>query len=283
MTCAACRIAAAARVRRPGVSARVPIVMALVVWGCNSVGWAQPASGVKPPRPAVVATAPDQWRDLTPSQKQFLQPLEHDWSGLDAQQRRKWLTLSGRAPGMSADERQRIQARMTEWATLTPVQRGEARLRYQDARQLSAHDRQARWDAYQSLPTEQKQQLAARASLPPESARKAASGAARAERPAHDPSAKSNMANTVPNPALASPPKPIGPALLQARPGATTTLIGKQAAPPSHQMTGMPKIAATPEFVDKATLLPQRGAQARAASRPAAPASGGAQAASTPR
>jgi hypothetical protein len=49
-----------------------------------------------------------------------------------------------------------------------------------------------------------------------------------------------------------------------------------RAAPPAHHQTGMPKIAATPGFVDPATLLPKRGPQgaavrsAAASSEPAA-------------
>jgi len=41
--------------------------------------------------------------------------------------------------------------------------------------------------------------------------------------------------------------------------------MSKRPAPPAHQQTGLPKIAATPEFVDRTTLLPQRGAQGAAA------------------
>jgi len=48
--------------------------------------------------------------------------------------------------------------------------------------------------------------------------------------------------------------------------------MSKRPTPPSHQQTGLPKIAATPEFVDKSTLLPRRGPQA-AATRSAAAAS----------
>jgi hypothetical protein len=64
--------------------------------------------------------------------------------------------------------------------------------------------------------------------------------------------------------------------VVQAQPGATTTLISKRPTPPAHQQAGIPKIAATPEFVDKRTLLPQRGPQAAAtrsaaASAPSAP------------
>ena len=67
----------------------------------------------------------------------------------------------------------------------------------------------------------------------------------------------------------AAAPKPVAPTVVQAQPGATTTLISKRPAPPAHQQTGLPKIAATPGFVDKSTLLPQRGPQG-AATRSAA-------------
>ena len=80
--------------------------------------------------------------------------------------------------------------------------------------------------------------------------------------------------NIVPNPGFAVPLKPVAPTVVQARPGATTTLISKVPAPPMHQQTGMPKIAATPEFVDKTTLLPRRGPQGAATrSAAASPAS----------
>jgi len=214
------------------------------------------------------------WQDLTSIQQGQLQSLERDWSSIDARQKQKWLELSTRMPGMSADERQRIQARMADWAKLTPDQRGQARIRFQEAKQLPAQDRQDRWDAYQSLSVEQKKQLAARAlsaASSADSVRKAANTTPRTDRSARDvPQPKSN---TVPNPAFAASPKPVAPAVVQARPGATTTLITKLPAPPLHEHTGMPKIAATPEFVNKATLLPKRGPQA-AASRAATPASG---------
>ena len=147
-------------------------------------------------------------------------------------------------------------------------------MNYQEARQLPAQDRQARWKAYEALGPEQKQQLAAKAAPGDEAARKGNSPrndnkldkAARAG----GPQAKSNI---VPNPAFASPPRTIGPTVVQARPGATTTSITKRPTPPGHQQTGLPKIAGTPEFVNQSTLLPQRGPQGaatRAATTPAA-------------
>ncbi len=208
------------------------------------------------------------WQDLNPAQKTALKPLERDWSGIDLQRKQKWLKISARFPRMSADEQSRVQARMAEWAKMTPQERGQARLNYQDAKQVPAIDRQARWESYQALSPEQKRQLAARAAPPaaPASTSAFAEGSRKSAPPGtsvsrETPQAKSNL---VPNPAFAVPRKQVGPTVTQAGPGATTTLMSKRPVPPSHQQTGLPKIAATPEFVNKATLQPKRGPQAAA-------------------
>ena len=212
------------------------------------------------------------WRDLKAAQQAALKPLEHDWSDIDTPQKQKWLQLVARFPKMSASEQERVQARMAGWAKLTPKERGQTRLNFEEARQLPSLDRQARWDAYQALPAEQKRQLAARAApatapvagsvAATDTARKPGTADARADRPdkaARDAAlAKSNI---VPNPAFANRPGSVSPTVVRAGPGATTTSISKRATPPSHQQTGLPKIAATPEFVDRNTLLPQRGPQ----------------------
>ena len=49
---------------------------------------------------------------------------------------------------------------------------------------------------------------------------------------------KEAKANVVPNPALAQPPRPVAPTLVQAAPGATTTLITRRPTPPPHQQIG---------------------------------------------
>ena len=56
----------------------------------------------------------------------------------------------------------------------------------------------------------------------------------------------------------------VGPTVVQRGAGATTTLVSKPATPPLHQQAGLPKVAATPGFVDSTTLLPKRGAQGAA-------------------
>ena len=236
-------------------------------------------SSAQGPGPAPAATRPAvaeqglRWSDLKAAQQATLKPLERDWSGIDAARKQKWIELSSRFAKLTPDEQGRVQERMAQWAKLTPAERGQARVHFQEATQLPPQDRQARWKAYEALSPEQKQQLAARAApvAPmPDSARKAVP-AGRVERAPRDsaPQAKSNI---VPNPSFAAPPTAVAPTVVQARPGATTTLITKRATPPGHQQTGLPKIAATPEFVNKATLLPKRGPQG-AATRSTAAAS----------
>jgi hypothetical protein len=192
------------------------------------------------------------WKDLTAAQQSALRPLEAQWAQIDAPRKQKWIEIAGRFPSLPPAERDRVQARMAEWAKLTPSQRRDARMNYQAAQQVPQQSREARWEAYQALPADQRRQLA----TPPAPVPRAAA------RPTDQaPQAKSNI---VPNPAHGAATKAVAPTIVQARPGATTSLMSAKPAPPVHQQTGMPKIAATPGFVDKSTLLPQRGPQGAA-------------------
>jgi hypothetical protein len=211
---------------------------------------------------AQAAESGPHWRDLNAEQRAVLKPLERDWSGIDATRKQKWLDIAARYPKMPPDEQSRISNRMNAWAKMTPTERGQARLNFQEARQLTRQERQASWEAYQALTPEQKRQFAAR-NAPAATARSGEvprrPGASREAA-----GAAQGKSNIVPNPAYAAPRKAVAPTVVQAQPGATTTLVNKRPAPPSHQQPGLPKIAATPGFVDKQTLLPQRGAQAAA-------------------
>jgi len=217
--------------------------------------------------PAVKSKATEagpKWSELTPTQRATLKPLERDWSEIDPDRKQKWIEIARKMPGMPSDERTRVEARMTEWSRLSPEQRGRARIGFQESKQVPPQDRQAQWEAYQALSAEQKRQLAAKAVPPPPPAsRPAGPRVDRADR-ANGASAQAKS-NIVPNPTFGAQPKPVAPTVVQAQPGATTTLMSKRPAPPAHQQTGLPKIAATPEFVDRTTLLPQRGAQGAAA------------------
>jgi len=195
------------------------------------------------------------WAALTVQEQQALHPLKNDWQQLEPLRQRKWLEVASRFGSMPAEERARIQERMAQWAAMTPAQRTSARLQFQEARQLSPGERQARWAAYQALPDEQRRALAQQAK--PE-ARLAPTSAARPEAGASA-GAKNNVVKLQPQGLRA-----VSPSVVQAKPGATTTPITSRPQPPAHHQAGLPKIAATPEFVDPATLLPRRGAQAAA-------------------
>lgn len=220
------------------------------------------------PAPQAPAVAPGPaWSELAPAQRAVLAPLEHDWASIDGVRKQKWLDIAARFPRMSRDEQARVQERMGEWARLSPQQRGEARTTFQKSRAIPPAERQARWEAYQSLPLEQRKALASQAKSLNGADRRGAAGPATRVQPEPAPAsvAKSNI---VPNPKFVAQPRPVSPALVQAKPGASTTLITKPATPPAHQQTGLPKIAASPGFVDRNTLLPLRGPQGAATLAP---------------
>ena len=284
------------RLPRPTARLAVPIgtlAVGLIVLGAicwSPAGSAQSAAAMaSPPRAAAspapigIAPSPDhisapapekgvRWRELKPAQQAVLKPLEREWSTIGAVHKQKWIELSGDFPKRSPADQARIQARMADWARLTAEERGQARLHFQEAKGIDPNDRKARWEAYQALSPEQKQRLAARAAHPAAVPASASVRPVRADAAMNrEPQLKSNI---VPNTSVAAAPKVVGPGVVQARPGATTTLITKRPTPPLHQQTGLPKIAATPEFVNKATLLPRRGPQGAPTRSATAPASG---------
>jgi len=204
------------------------------------------------------------WAALTPAQQQSLAPLQRDWDTIDANRRQKWLEVVTRFPTMAPAERERVRARMVEWARMTPTERAGARLQFQEASRVPAEERAAKWQAYQALPEEERRTLALRA-RPAVRAASAPAAVEAASRPrtgadAVAGNAKRNVVPVLP----AAPTRVVAPTVVQARPGATTTTMSTRASPPPHHQAGLPKIAATPGFVDPATLLPQRGPQGAA-------------------
>lgn len=199
------------------------------------------------------------WASLTPAQRQTLAPLQRSWATIDSTRRQKWVELAAKFPSMPAAERQRVQTRMNEWARLTPAERATARIQFQEVRRLPAEERQAQWQAYQALPAEDRRSLAQKAK-PAARAAASAEAQARAASTADASSAKRNMVRSNGTPAQ----RAVTPTVVQARPGATTTSLTTPATPPLHNQAGLPKIAATPGFVDSATLLPRRGPQGAA-------------------
>lgn len=250
-------------------------VAMLVLAGSLAAQPKAPAGAVGATPAATAPAATEQgprWASLTPAQRQALAPLEKDWPQIDAARKQKWLEVAQKFPALSAAEQDRVRERMAEWSRMTPAERGRARVQFQEARQFTPEDRQARWEAYQALPEAERRALAARAAAAAERAPSSPRGEGR--QPAPGVVAKQNL---VTRPATPAPVKPVAPTVVQARPGATTTLVSRPTRPPAHQQPGLPKIVASRDFVDPETLLPTRGPQAAtpaAAPAPAAPASG---------
>jgi len=200
------------------------------------------------------------WASLSAAQQQALAPLQRDWGSIPVEPKQKWLEVAGRLSKMSVEERARVQERMGEWSRMTPAERARARVQFQEVRRISPEERQARWQEYQQLPDDERHQLAEKARVEREAAKAAAATSRRPAGPTSAPGTKSGVAGV---PGL--PVNGVAAAnLLQAKPGATTTTISTRPAPPAHHQAGLPKIVATPGFVDPATLLPQRGPQGAA-------------------
>ena len=205
------------------------------------------------------------WQALTPAQREALAPLERDWPGIDAPRKQKWLAarrpLSRRCRPRSAPG---STTRMTEWARLTPAERGQARLRFQEARQVPAPDRQR---TLAGLPG-----AAARAAA---AARRPRRRGSRRRRREADLGAgpKAGRAR-----ATARRPRPTSCRTRhwRSRRGRSRRRWSRPRRARRRRLSpagrrrrrtsrsGMPKIAATPEFVNRSTLLPQRGPQAAA-------------------
>jgi hypothetical protein len=209
----------------------------------------RPAAASATPVLSALATAPT-WSALTASQRQLLTPLAEDWDGLNAQQRIKWLNATPALATLPAPELARLHERMRDWTKLTPIERRDARVSFKVAKQVDAEQRQAKWEAYQALPPEKRQELAEKAAA----RRKAQATAAGSSPRSLTAAPKSNLVPAVPK---LMAPVPVTGGLIQAKPGASTVLISLTSRRPSYQVAGESKVVANPDLVDPHTLLPK--------------------------
>lgn len=106
--------------------------------------------------------APPKWVELTPQQREILQPLAGEWDTLESFRRKKWLGIAQRYPAMTPDEQQRLQRRMQNWAKLTPAQRQQARERYKALQKAPPEHREVvkqKWQTYKELSDAEKEKL----------------------------------------------------------------------------------------------------------------------------
>lgn len=167
--------------RQPGPSARGGWMSVLLLALCLPVQ-AAPSEGTagqtvtgrslhrldRTPRGAsagtLVATASKPaWKELTPAQRQALQPLAPHWDRLSERHKLKWLALSKNYPALSSDEQVKLHLRMRKWATLSQQQRAQARQNFKEIKGLSPEQKASQWEAYQALSPEEKRKLAQQA------------------------------------------------------------------------------------------------------------------------
>ncbi|GEM_PF-937472 len=102
------------------------------------------------------------WVNLNAAQQQILAPLESDWSSMTIESRQKWVKLANIYPKIGIAEQERLQTRMLEWSKLSQKDRRLARENYLSSLKFPNDKKNEAWQAYQQLPDEEKQKLAAR-------------------------------------------------------------------------------------------------------------------------
>ncbi len=102
------------------------------------------------------------WQALKPSQKKALAPLAPHWSQISVAQKSKWLAMSNNFDNLSPKEQATLHERMADWAALSPQQRAQARLIFNETKSLAADEKKTQWEAYQALSPEEKKKLAAK-------------------------------------------------------------------------------------------------------------------------
>lgn len=201
------------------------------------------------------------WGALHASHRMSLAPLEDQWASLSATTKDKWIRVARRMATMKTTERERIQGRMADWARLTPVQRGQARLYFQESRNVAPEIRAEQWKRYNELSDDDKRQLTARA-VPPAATRSVSGARGAGSTFSVNTGQPATKINTTPIFAAVPLPQRIAPSVVQVQPGATTTLISSRPKPPVHQPAGMPKIG---------TAFTTPVAEPRAVSQPLSP------------
>jgi len=122
------------------------------------------ANAANPPAGSSAAPASasnSSWQSLQSSQKKALAPLAPHWAQISPAQKNKWLAMSNNFDNLSTKEQAILHERMAEWASLSPQQRAQARLNFNQTKTLDADAKKTQWEAYQALSPEEKKKLAA--------------------------------------------------------------------------------------------------------------------------
>jgi hypothetical protein len=138
------------------------IAFSLFLFGLGNAS-AQTAKSASASANAAATQAPQDtgWQALKPQQKKALAPLAPHWSQISVAQKNKWLAMSNNFDNLSSKEQATLHERMADWAALSPQQRAQARLIFNETKTLAAEEKKTQWEAYQALSPEEKKKLAA--------------------------------------------------------------------------------------------------------------------------
>jgi hypothetical protein len=100
------------------------------------------------------------WQNLSYSQKKALAPLAPHWAQISPAQKNKWLAMSNNFDNLSPREQATLHNRMADWAALSPQQRAQARLSFNETKTLGADQKKSQWEAYQALSQDDRKKLA---------------------------------------------------------------------------------------------------------------------------
>lgn len=102
------------------------------------------------------------WGKLTDDQRKTLSALGGEWDTLRPWQRAKMLDIARDYPKMDTEKQLRVQRRLTSWSRMTPYERENARIRYQQFNNLSPEKKDElhkKWAEHQKLPEVEREKL----------------------------------------------------------------------------------------------------------------------------
>ena len=135
------------------------VFIAPLVW-VGGLAFAQNAPPQTDPNSSA-KVANSNWKNLTQSQKKALAPLAPHWAQISLAQRNKWLVMSNNFDNLSPREQATLHHRMADWAALSPQQRAQARLSFNETKTLGSDQKKSQWEAYQALSQDDRKKLAA--------------------------------------------------------------------------------------------------------------------------
>jgi hypothetical protein len=139
------------------------VVCAAVLWLGVGLSYSHAQAQAPAPKVAAPTVSPIvalDWKELAPTQREALAPLEATWPTLSAGQKRKWIAVVQNFPQLAEPERAKLHSRMAQWAALKPRERDAARLNFAATKKLTPAEKAATWEAYQALSPEDKKGLA---------------------------------------------------------------------------------------------------------------------------